>query len=68
MAKIILNGRETDLSPGEDLFAFLRARNPGAKNLILELNGRILTERDPLETFSLKDGDVLNLFSMVGGG
>jgi len=68
MAKIILNGRETDLPPGEDLLAFLRARNPGAKNLILELNGRILTERDPLETFTLKDGDVLNLFSMVGGG
>lgn len=68
MAKIILNGRETDFSPGEDLLAFLRERKPGAKNLILEWNGRILTEHDPLETFTLKDGDVLNLFSMVGGG
>lgn len=68
MAKIVLNGRETESPPGENLLAFLRARNSGAKNLILELNGRILTEHDPLETFTLKDGDVLNLFSMVGGG
>ena len=68
MAKTIFNGRETEISPGEDLLTFLRSRNMAAKNLILDWNGRILTERDPLETFSLGDGDTLDLFSMVGGG
>ena len=40
----------------------------GTKNLILEWNGKILTEKDPLATLELKDGDTVNLFSMVGGG
>ena len=41
---------------------------PRAKNLILEWNGKILTEKDNLADFELKDGDTINLFSMVGGG
>lgn len=68
MAKVILNGKETDFSPGEKLLGFLHARKLGTKNLILEWNGKILTEKDPLGTLELKDGDTLNLFSMVGGG
>ena len=68
MPKVILNGKETKLSEGETLQSFLRSRKPGVKNLIIEWNGKILTEKDPLETFTLKDGDTLNLFSMVGGG
>ena len=68
MPKIILNGKETEFSEGENLQLFLQSRNLGTKNLIIEWNGKILTEKDPLETFTLKDGDTLNLFSMVGGG
>ena len=68
MVKVILNGKETEFVEGENLQSFLRSRKPGVKNLIIEWNGKILTEKDPLETFTLKDGDTLNLFSMVGGG
>ena len=68
MAKITVNGKETDVAPGETLASFLRARNPGAKNLVLEWNGRILTPADGLEACELRDGDALNLFAMVGGG
>ena len=68
MAKVILNGKETEFSPGENILGFLQARKLGTKNLILEWNGRILTEKDPLESLELNDGDTLNLFSMVGGG
>jgi len=68
MPKVILNGKETEFSEGENLQSFLQTRKPGVKNLIIEWNGKILTEKDPLETFTLKDGDTLNLFSMVGGG
>lgn len=68
MPKVILNGKETEFSEGENLQSFLQSRKPGVKNLIIEWNGKILTEKDPLETFTLKDGDTLNLFSMVGGG
>ncbi|MBQ6109163.1 MAG: MoaD/ThiS family protein [Thermoguttaceae bacterium] len=68
MAKVILNGKETEFSSGEKILGFLQARKVGTKNLILEWNGKILTEKDPLESFELNDGDTLNLFSMVGGG
>ena len=68
MASVIWNGKETEFSAGETLRSFLLSRKPGVGNLILEWNGRILTEHDPLETFPLRDGDTLNLFSMVGGG
>ena len=68
MAKIVLNGKETDLAEGENLLSFLQSRKLGVKNLILEWNGKILTDKDPLENFKPQDGDTLNLFSMVGGG
>lgn len=68
MVKVILNGKETEFSSGEKILGFLQARKVGTKNLILEWNGRILTEKDPLESLELNDGDTLNLFSMVGGG
>ena len=68
MAKVVLNGKDIDLSTGENLLGFLQKRNVGVKNLILEWNGKILTEKDPLADFELKDGDSINLFSMVGGG
>jgi len=68
MAKVVLNGKDIDLAPGENLLGFLQKRNVGVKNLILEWNGKILTEKDNLADFELKDGDTINLFSMVGGG
>jgi len=68
MAKIVLNGKETDLVEGENLLSFLQSRKLSVKNLILEWNGKILTDKDPLGKFKLQDGDTLNLFSMVGGG
>ena len=68
MGKVVLNGKETDFQAGADLRAFLRERKIGTENLILEWNGKILTDRDSLETIVLKDGDAVNLFSMVGGG
>ena len=68
MAKVILNGKETEFSEGESLFSFLHSRMPGARNLILEWNGRILTEDDLQKNSVLKDGDTLNVFSLVGGG
>ena len=68
MAKVILYGKETEFSSGEKILGFLQARKVGTKNLILEWNGKILTENDPLANLELKDGDTLNLFSMVGGG
>ena len=68
MVKVILNVKETEVAPGEKILGFLQARKLGTKNLILEWNGKILTEKDPLESLELNDGDTLNLFSMVGGG
>lgn len=68
MSKVILNGKEIEFSEGENIRTLLRSRKSGMKNLIIEFNGNILTEKDPLENFTLKDGDSINLYSMVGGG
>ena len=68
MSKIILNGQETELAEDLALLSFLQSRQVKPENLIVEWNGKILTGKDPLETFKLQDGDTLNLFSMVGGG
>lgn len=68
MAQIVFNGNAAEFAPGDTLASFLRSRKIGTTNLIVEWNGKILTDNDPLETFTLADGDVLNLFSMVGGG
>lgn len=68
MPKVILNGEETKFAEGETLGPFLRSRKPREKNLIVDWNGRILTEHDPLDEFTLSDGDRIDLFSMVGGG
>ena len=68
MAKLFLNGKETEFTSGDSLKSFLRERQIEAGNLILEWNGTILTGNDPLETFALSDGDTRNLYSMVGGG
>jgi len=68
MPKIILNEKNVNSPDGDNLLSFLQARNIPVDNLILEFNGQILTGKDPLGTIILKDGDTLNLFSMVGGG
>ena len=68
MPKIILNEKQVDSPEDDNLLSFLQARNIPVDNLILEVNGQILTGTDPLGTIILKDGDTLNLFSMVGGG
>ena len=68
MPKIILNEKNVDSPDGDNLLSFLQARNIPIAHLILEFNGQILTGTDPLGTIILKDGDTLNLFSMVGGG
>jgi thiamine biosynthesis protein ThiS len=68
MPKIILNEKQVDSPEDDNLLSFLQARNIAVDNLILEFNGQILTGKDPLGTIILKDGDRLNLFSMVGGG
>ena len=67
MVNLILNGTATRVAQ-TDLGSFLHSRFGDAKNLILEWNGRILTEQDQLENCELQDGDEINLFSMVGGG
>ena len=68
MAQIIFNGKAAEFAPDDTLASFLKSRNIAAKNLIVGWNGKILTESDLLESFTLQDGDTVNLFSMVGGG
>ena len=48
MAAILLNGKPADVNEGETLRDFLRARRPGAENLVVEWNGKILTAAEPL--------------------
>ena len=68
MPKITFNGKATEFTTGESLLAFLQSRRFAVKSLILDWNGQILTEQDPLDTLYPTDGDTVDLFSMVGGG
>ena len=68
MVKIIFNGKAETVAEEETLHSFLSKHQLAGKNLIIEWNGKIFTENDSLESFSLHSGDELNLFSMVGGG
>ena len=62
--KIIFNGT----ADGTTLNAFLEERKIQRKNVIVELNEDVVSVKEEISGRILKDGDVLNLYSVVAGG
>ncbi len=64
---IRINGEEIEIAGGISIAELLRLRNIGSKNAVVEYNGSILRPEE-WKNVILKDGDVLEVVSFVGGG
>lgn len=67
MANIILNGKHLDLQNSTTLHQVVDQFCKGNKHVIAELNGTII-KSDQWRTLTVKEGDQLELISIVGGG
>ncbi len=65
--KIRANGQERELPQGKALGAFLEENQYQRQRIAVELNGEIVPKSKYEETI-LRDGDVLEVVSFVGGG
>ncbi len=67
MATITLNGKNLDLENSTTLKQVVEQFCRGNKHVIAELNGTII-KTDQWRTLAVKEGDQLELISIVGGG
>ena len=65
--RITVNGKATEVAENSNLGAFVSAYKLEGKGVIAELNERVITKDLWVETV-LKEGDRLELVSLVGGG
>lgn len=61
---LTINGKSENFQESLSLKQLLALKNLPQKNIITEINGQILTQDDTL----LKNGDIIELIQMVGGG
>lgn len=66
MARLTVNGVAKELGAA-DLLAAVKELGFEPKNVVAELN-RAIVEREKWEHTTLRDGDILELISFVGGG
>lgn len=65
--RVIINGEPRDVAAGETLADLLRRLALADKPCAAEVNRRLIPKRDHV-TQALKDGDVVELVTLVGGG
>ncbi len=65
--KLTVNGQERDFNSALDGAGLLSTLDIPASTVVVELNGEIIPRQSFL-TQELKDGDVLELVTLVGGG
>lgn len=62
-----INGRAVELEAATPLLAYLEEKGVNARLVAVEINDRIL-RREELAEAVLRDGDVVEIVRMVGGG
>lgn len=67
MERLRVNGREVELSRPTALPEYLRELGVDPRAIAVEHNGEIL-QRDFYESCLLREGDVVEIVRMVGGG
>jgi thiamine biosynthesis protein ThiS len=67
MIALQVNGKRIELDGPTPLTAYLEKLGVSARAVAVEHNGMIL-ERDAYATTTLRDGDVVEIVRMVGGG
>ena len=67
MIALMVNGKRRKLEGETDLVGFLRALELDARGVAVARNGEVVP-RDRYAEVRLRDGDVLEIVRMVGGG
>lgn len=62
-----VNGKDIVLKSTQSLSEFLEANNYNINRIVIELNGEIVS-KDKYNTVNLKDTDVMEVLTFVGGG
>ena len=62
-----VNGKDITLTSSITLNKFLEENNYNLGRIVIELNGEIIS-KDKYNTINLKDTDVMEVLSFVGGG
>jgi thiamine biosynthesis protein ThiS len=65
--KLTVNGKEMECKDGASVSGLLVALGLSDRRVAVELN-RAIIHRDDYDGTGLKDGDVLEILSFVGGG
>ena len=62
-----VNGKNIELKETKILSDFLKDNNYNIGRIVIELNGEIVS-KDKYNTINLKDTDVMEVLTFVGGG
>ena len=62
-----VNGKDIVLRNTQNISDFLKNNNYNINRIVIELNGEIVS-KDKYSTINLKDTDVMEVLTFVGGG
>ena len=62
-----INGKDVVIKKNQTIYEYLKDNNYNLKRIVIELNGEIVS-KDKYNTINLKDTDVMEVLTFVGGG
>jgi len=62
-----VNGKEVVIKESQTIYEYLKGNNYNLERIVIELNGKIIS-KDKYNTVNLKDTDVMEVLTFVGGG
>ena len=62
-----VNGKEVVIKKDQTVYEYLKDNNYNMGRIVIELNGEIVS-KDKYNTVNLKDTDVMEVLTFVGGG
>ncbi|MBO7611290.1 MAG: sulfur carrier protein ThiS [Elusimicrobia bacterium] len=62
-----VNGKEVVIKSTQTIYEYLKNNNYNLERIVIELNGEIVS-KDKYNTINLKDTDVMEVLTFVGGG
>ena len=67
MITVRINGKESELAPGQTIEQYLETKGLAGRSLAVAVNGTVL-RREELSSTQLSDGDTVEIVRPVGGG
>ena len=62
-----VNGKKVVIKQSQTIYEYLKDNNYNLERIVIELNGKIVS-KDKYNTVNLKDTDVMEVLTFVGGG